>query len=173
MGSGTRSARGSVAFMRPPLLEFPSSQIDALDAAHIGDVLERIPFEHQQVGDLAPGQCAEFLVDAQGLRRTLRERLDHLHRRETGLHHQVHLPVLEKSLDEKAVGGAAAVGPEGEANTGVGQLLDGTMNLPVRSCPTPVFASPSGPDRKSTRLNSSHTVISYAVFCLKKKKKKH
>src|SRR5260221_944839 len=28
-------------------------------------------------------------------------------------------------------------------------------------------------DRKSTRLNSSHTVISYAVFCLKKKKKTH
>src|SRR5260221_7716365 len=27
-------------------------------------------------------------------------------------------------------------------------------------------------DRKSTRLNSSHTVISYAVFCLKKKKDK-
>src|SRR5476649_2973301 len=31
-------------------------------------------------------------------------------------------------------------------------------------CPLPL-------DRKSTRLNSSHTVISYAVFCLKKKKK--
>src|SRR5256885_2713717 len=29
-----------------------------------------------------------------------------------------------------------------------------------------------GVDRKSTRLNSSHLVISYAVFCLKKKKKK-
>src|SRR5947209_18299081 len=28
-----------------------------------------------------------------------------------------------------------------------------------------------GPDRKSTRLNSSHANISYAVFCLKKKKK--
>src|SRR5436190_14200992 len=28
-------------------------------------------------------------------------------------------------------------------------------------------------DRKSTRLNSSHTVISYAVFCLKKKKKSY
>src|SRR5438034_7320791 len=28
-------------------------------------------------------------------------------------------------------------------------------------------------DRKSTRLNSSHTVISYAVFCLKKKKQKY
>src|SRR5438132_2559359 len=27
----------------------------------------------------------------------------------------------------------------------------------------------ASPDRKSTRLNSSHTVISYAVFCLKKK----
>src|SRR5436309_12202356 len=29
------------------------------------------------------------------------------------------------------------------------------------------------PDRKSTRLNSSHVKISYAVFCLKKKKKKN
>src|SRR5207248_8879328 len=28
------------------------------------------------------------------------------------------------------------------------------------------------PDRKSTRLNSSHRTISYAVFCLKKKKKR-
>src|SRR2546426_8760176 len=32
------------------------------------------------------------------------------------------------------------------------------------------FTRPTG-DRKSTRLNSSHLVISYAVFCLKKKKK--
>src|SRR5437870_11254633 len=31
-------------------------------------------------------------------------------------------------------------------------------------------AAPAG-DRKSTRLNSSHVAISYAVFCLKKKKK--
>src|SRR5436305_10065535 len=30
---------------------------------------------------------------------------------------------------------------------------------------------PEHPDRKSTRLNSSHVRISYAVFCLKKKKK--
>src|SRR5256885_11070437 len=30
---------------------------------------------------------------------------------------------------------------------------------------------PNAPDRKSTRLNSSHLVISYAVFCLKKKKR--
>src|SRR5690606_40910732 len=33
-------------------------------------------------------------------------------------------------------------------------------------------ADPAG-DRKSTRLNSSHVKISYAVFCLKKKKQKH
>src|SRR5215204_7269410 len=35
----------------------------------------------------------------------------------------------------------------------------------------PPRTRPRWPDRKSTRLNSSHTVISYAVFCLKKKKK--
>src|SRR5438034_8188023 len=40
---------------------------------------------------------------------------------------------------------------------------------PTRASTINVFACP-GPDRKSTRLNSSHTVISYAVFCLKKKK---
>src|SRR3712207_7067379 len=33
-------------------------------------------------------------------------------------------------------------------------------------------AAPLREDRKSTRLNSSHANISYAVFCLKKKKKK-
>src|SRR2546426_2119214 len=40
----------------------------------------------------------------------------------------------------------------------------------------PVIASVAGlceGDRKSTRLNSSHLVISYSVFCLKKKKTKH
>src|SRR5205085_11702384 len=35
-----------------------------------------------------------------------------------------------------------------------------------------VSAIETGTDRKSTRLNSSHSQISYAVFCLKKKKKK-
>src|SRR3712207_8273921 len=34
-------------------------------------------------------------------------------------------------------------------------------------------AEPSPRDRKSTRLNSSHANISYAVFCLKKKKKRN
>src|SRR5438874_4013386 len=34
-------------------------------------------------------------------------------------------------------------------------------------------SKPTTPDRKSTRLNSSHVEISYAVFCLKKKKKQH
>src|SRR5688500_19402411 len=36
----------------------------------------------------------------------------------------------------------------------------------------PSHASNQHSDRKSTRLNSSHLVISYAVFCLKKKKEK-
>src|SRR5438034_3593526 len=48
---------------------------------------------------------------------------------------------------------------------------------PAMHCPQPlltirqtVMSIWSLGDRKSTRLNSSHTVISYAVFCLKKKK---
>src|SRR5713101_7405223 len=39
-------------------------------------------------------------------------------------------------------------------------------------CKGKLAALARSPDRKSTRLNSSHMSISYAVFCLKKKKKK-
>src|SRR5438309_7427348 len=42
------------------------------------------------------------------------------------------------------------------------------QSFQVRACKADYFG---GPDRKSTRLNSSHSSISYAVFCLKKKKK--
>src|SRR5438034_1559920 len=44
------------------------------------------------------------------------------------------------------------------------------VGLPVREHGAhPLAGRHSATDRKSTRLNSSHTVISYAVFCLKKK----
>src|SRR5207253_5974853 len=47
---------------------------------------------------------------------------------------------------------------EGNASIWIGDLLRGTLS-PLTT----------GKDRKSTRLNSSHVAISYAVFCLKKK----
>src|SRR5256885_16383445 len=54
--------------------------------------------------------------------------------------------------------------------------IDGTL-LELAPTPSAVLVPPELPgllqalgDRKSTRLNSSHLVISYAVFCLKKKK---
>src|SRR5256885_2552081 len=43
----------------------------------------------------------------------------------------------------------------------------------LESLVVPAFRSATGIDRKSTRLNSSHLVISYAVFCLKKKTQQH
>src|SRR2546430_9152330 len=47
-----------------------------------------------------------------------------------------------------------------------------SLALPLCSCQAARgYACRGGLDRKSTRLNSSHSQISYAVFCLKKKKK--
>src|SRR5690606_28353498 len=49
----------------------------------------------------------------------------------------------------------------------------GVLTPHVRALGAPVPADGDQQDRKSTRLNSSHVKISYAVFCLKKKKKTH
>src|SRR5207248_11314023 len=53
------------------------------------------------------------------------------------------------------------------------QVEIASERIPARVSLQPFF-DPAGErvDRKSTRLNSSHRTISYAVFCLKKKKKK-
>src|SRR5438034_1699668 len=67
----------------------------------------------------------------------------------------------EGGVPATVLGGAALVG-EG---TG-GCFIAGPAEGPVVA-----EACESDGDRKSTRLNSSHTVISYAVFCLKKKTK--
>src|SRR5438034_3680672 len=48
----------------------------------------------------------------------------------------------------------------------------GARNMTGKPDDAPREGAQMSLDRKSTRLNSSHTVISYAVFCLKKKKKK-
>src|SRR5690554_7648181 len=48
--------------------------------------------------------------------------------------------------------------------------LKNSFKVPFKSAKL-IFLSTTKPDRKSTRLNSSHVRISYAVFCLKKKKK--
>src|SRR3712207_7542389 len=56
-----------------------------------------------------------------------------------------------------------------EGRVGVGGAVGGAVNPSnvERACHDE--SPPATPDRKSTRLNSSHANISYAVFCLKKK----
>src|SRR5688572_31115559 len=70
--------------------------------------------------------------------------LDHRERRGCGIHLRVALFALHRAAH--ALGARRAGGFSGEVGAG---------------------------DRKSTRLNSSHSQISYAVFCLKKKKNKN
>src|SRR5438477_12294821 len=60
--------------------------------------------------------------------------------------------------------------PDGKVLTTLGKPGQGGKGLDVFDRPTGIAFAPNGEDRKSTRLNSSHMSISYAVFCLKKKK---
>src|SRR2546427_3092084 len=82
-----------------------------------------------------------------------------------------HLPELEVGACAtlQAESGAPAQAVHRRARAASAQSRERTR-LPDR---TKAKGRPGPPaDRKSTRLNSSHSQISYAVFCLKKKKKK-
>src|SRR2546426_7073123 len=60
---------------------------------------------------------------------------------------------------------------ESDVGLHLGGILDA---LPLKEfCHRSKLKKAPMADRKSTRLNSSHLVISYAVFCLKKKKKEY
>src|SRR5438034_5088261 len=76
----------------------------------------------------------------------------------TGTWSYMYWGVLATTTPDPIVPGNTRLEPNGEA--------------PCRATIVPGGQNRQGSDRKSTRLNSSHTVISYAVFCLKKKKKK-
>src|SRR5690625_5903240 len=72
--------------------------------------------------------------------------------------------MLDKGLDVAQLeGGIVTYGQDPEVQ---GKLWDGQCYVFDERITVPINR-----DRKSTRLNSSHVAISYAVFCLKKKKK--
>src|SRR2546430_6586633 len=58
-------------------------------------------------------------------------------------------------------------------NRGDARCMQSTNELSVVQSYCDVDCAPRIEDRKSTRLNSSHSQISYAVFCLKKKKNRN
>src|SRR5258708_23223158 len=64
-----------------------------------------------------------------------------------------------------------ALGGRDHSRLGAAQERIGRELLGKRGGKRRLAAIATNPDRKSTRLNSSHQIISYAVFCLKKKKK--
>src|SRR5690349_22545634 len=65
----------------------------------------------------------------------------------------------------------------GLKEVGTGQsgvyLTDGHLNIAILNLRPGMDGESMKLDRKSTRLNSSHVETSYAVFCLKKKKRRH
>src|SRR5690554_7181565 len=68
---------------------------------------------------------------------------------------------------------ALAYGTKVTHETGIGFLVELLGSRARRDQAMEAGNGTTGKDRKSTRLNSSHVRISYAVFCLKKKKKKN
>src|SRR6267143_3504227 len=59
--------------------------------------------------------------------------------------------------------------PEGPASREAAPAAPAPSSKPEAQRPVETHTPPRAEDRKSTRLNSSHSSISYAVFCLKKK----
>src|SRR5688572_31971118 len=77
------------------------------------------------------------------------------------------------TLFRSALLGLARLAPDdGHGEQGYHQDSDHFTHDALASCLHTVLGHWIRTDRKSTRLNSSHSQISYAVFCLKKKKTK-
>src|SRR5215211_2323651 len=122
------------------------------------------------------GEC---LDERAMCRASLLELIDH-HEGEARSHRAPHVGSLAKQAlqHENEVAGVEAPAIPEDTIVARVQLRElavasGRLTLGgVRSLPLPLLGplAKSTRDRKSTRLNSSHTVISYAVFCLKKKK---
>src|SRR6266481_8153446 len=84
--------------------------------------------------------------------------------------HRAYRPLLLEGKTACVVG-AGGIGLDvGKLCAALGMRVVGTRRHPHPDRPLPPGFSELGGDRKSTRLNSSHSSISYAVFCLKKKK---
>src|SRR5256885_4547838 len=79
---------------------------------------------------------------------------------------------LFRSIIERQREGQHPAGDDRREDDGQGDVEEGLHRRGAKIHRRLFQRTVKGEDRKSTRLNSSHLVISYAVFCLKKKKKK-
>src|SRR5690349_22346793 len=138
----------------------PSHEVHQLDRVARGD------------GDVAePGAAHDraVVLDDHGAR-VERERAQQLEQGEAGRHRPA--LAVDRDVDRLAHGSqgssmrrAASAGSAASHRA----RIAATPNAPARRS-SPARSGVTPPDRKSTRLNSSHVEISYAVFCLKKKK---
>src|SRR3712207_7990831 len=88
------------------------------------------------------------------------------------LHDALPISLLAKRMDVAPEGWREAAGVFGDDTPrSVADIHDDASRTQVREWKRAQKAAHKDKDRKSTRLNSSHANISYAVFCLKKKKK--
>src|SRR5688500_3590352 len=120
-----------------------------------GPNVDWITRRHDHVGDLADLDRTVVLVDPEHARRVDRDRLQRLFRIEAIGHGQA-------DLVRQVAGATRSASCPRNLHAG---LLE---HARIREHQVIRIIVPR--DRKSTRLNSSHLVISYAVFCLKKKK---
>src|SRR5436190_6608669 len=115
--------------------------------------------ERRESGDGSATPATER-PDAADAPRDLRERVP-LHRRD----------VERVAVPDREDPGRVAPGSRRRPSRSAGSARQvGEPVVADRRAPVDPESPEGGEDRKSTRLNSSHTVISYAVFCLKKKK---
>src|SRR5438552_6803983 len=90
------------------------------------------------------------------------------------LHDALPIFMAKKNDQRERPKGARDIGARSIEGVEASDLPDerGSVETDKSDASTPsIDRAPISRDRKSTRLNSSHQIISYAVFCLKKKKK--
>src|SRR5436190_19246713 len=175
-GEATRLAaielRGKAIEIAAELLQQPAEMLDVIDgrvtrkdtrggpSATLGEVARALEPNSKLRGARAPGLAAEgwFYTDHMNYPYGLHIAVARVDRETGGV-------TIERYLLAYDIG--RAVNPmlvQGQLAGGFAQGIGGALLEEF------LYDDRGEIDRKSTRLNSSHTVISYAVFCLKKKK---
>ena len=102
---------------------------DGMNLPGVTDIVQRVSIQYEKVGPFARLDRSNLGIDFRDARRAAGRRDDHLHRGHPGLHHHLHLDVLEVTLPSAWIALSPAIGAHGDRDTRIREDFQITIRL--------------------------------------------